>query len=317
MKNEPDITVIIATYNRGETLDQTLNSMSKVESDGIETEFAIVDNNSTDNTKEVILKWGERLNLKYLFEKMPGQNPARNRALSEIKPGKIIVFTDDDIVPHTNWFKTILQTSEQWPEYSIFGGKIYPIWPMNTYFPKWAEEDSIQSFGFAVHNYKNHQCVYEKNDYPFSPNFWVRRNIFKNNKMFDNKIEWHPKNRIMATETVFFRDLVQDGYRIVYCPEAVVGHKIQAGQLTVKSILKRSYSCGRGLAHIRSFCKAEMLKEKPLLWYANRMGAIAKMGLKLTGSMIPLAFEKPQSAMYAMQWLGYNVELLRIAEENK
>ncbi|MEN6384985.1 MAG: glycosyltransferase [Phycisphaerales bacterium] len=317
MKDESDITVIIATYNRAETLNETLNSMSKVDSGGIKAEFVIVDNNSTDNTKEVILKWHERLNTKYLFEKIPGQNPARNRALKEIKPGKIIVFTDDDVVPNVNWFKTIMQSTEQWPEYSIFGGRIYPLWPVNTSFPKWAEDDSIQSFGFAVHNYKTHQCVYEKNDYPFSPNFWVKRDVFNNNRMFDNRIEWHPKNRIMATETVFFRDLVNEGYRIVYCPESVVGHKIKPEQLKIGSILERSYSCGRGLAHIRSFCKPDMLKQKPVLWYTMRFGALAKIGIKFTGSLLHLAFEKPQPAMYAMQWLGYNIELLRLAAENK
>jgi len=134
--------------------------------------------------------------------------------------------------------------------------------------------------------------------------------------MFDTKVEWHPKNRIMATETVFFRDLVEDGYRIVYCPEAIVGHKINTEQLTVKSILKRSYSCGRGLAHIRSFCRAEMLKNSPLLWYAMRYGAITKLGIKFTGTLLPLALERPQEAMYVMQWLGYNMELLNLAKAN-
>jgi glycosyltransferase involved in cell wall biosynthesis len=317
MKNEPDITIIIATFNRAAILNDTLQSMSEVNADGINVEFAIVDNNSTDNTKEVILNWAKKLNVRYLHEKRPGQNPARNRALAEIEPGKIIVFTDDDVVPNTNWFKVILQTSEQWPEYSVFGGRIYPIWPSDIDFPKWAQEEAVQSFGFAVHNYKDKQCVYEKQDYPFSPNFWVRRKIFSNKKMFDNKIEWHPKNQIMATETMFFKELVEDGYRIVYCPEAVVGHKIRPEQLTVKSILKRSYSCGRGTAYLRSFCRSDLLQKNPLLWYTMRYGAIAKLGMKLGMGILPAVFEKPQTAMYAMEWLGYNIELLRLAEENK
>lgn len=315
MNNEPDITVIIATHNRAKVLNDTLMSISKTDMMGIDPELIIVDNNSSDNTKEVITNWNGKLRVKYLFEKKPGQNPARNRALLEANLGKIIIFTDDDIVPNINWFKAIIQSCEQWPEYNVFGGKIYPIWPTDSYFPKWAEEDSIQSFGFAVHNYKNEQCVYEKNDYPFSPNFWVRRKVFDNKKMFDEKVEWHPKNRIMATETVFFRDLINDGYRIVYCPQAIVGHKINADQLTIKSILKRSYSCGRGLAHIRSFCGAETFIKKPLLWYTMRYAAITKLSLQLTGAMLPLAFEKPKTAMYAMQWLGYNMELLNLAEQ--
>ncbi|OQA02586.1 MAG: hypothetical protein BWY69_00991 [Planctomycetes bacterium ADurb.Bin401] len=165
-----------------------------------------------------------------------------------------------------------------------------------------------------MHNYRAHQCVYEVNDYPFSPNFWIRRSIFKDFQKFDNRIEWHPKNRIMATETVFFRDLVAKGYRIVYCPEAVVGHKINPEQLTLMNILKRSYSCGRGLAHIRTFCKSDMLKKTPLLWYTMRYAAISKVGLKLTGSILPLAFDDPRKSIEAFQWLGYNMELLNLAK---
>ncbi|OHB49248.1 MAG: hypothetical protein A2Y10_03215 [Planctomycetes bacterium GWF2_41_51] len=315
MNNKADITVVMTTYNRAATLNDTLKSMSQTERKNIKVEFVIVDNNSTDNTKGVIEKWSKYLPITYLFESKPGQNPARNKALNEAKFGKIVVFTDDDVVPNANWFSVINYTCEQWPEYNVFGGKIYPVWPTNISLPKWAEESSIQSFGFAVHNYKEHQCIYEINEYPFSPNFWVRRSIFKDVKMFDNKIEWHPKNRIMATETVFFRDVVAKGHRIVYCPEAVVGHKINAEQLTVKNILKRSYSCGRGIAHIRSFCKSEMLNKTPLLWYAIRYAAISKLSLQLTGSLLPLAFDKPKQAINALQWLGYNMELLNLAEK--
>ncbi len=314
--NNLDITLIMTTFNRADVLNHTLGRMAKTDRTGIKTEFVIVDNNSKDKTRDVILRWKNILNIKYLWEQKPGQNPARNRALKEAKLGRIVVFTDDDVVPEPDWFTAILQACRLWPEYSIFGGRIYPIWPANTDFPKWADEKWIQSFGFAVQDYSQHECVYEKKDYPFSPNFWVRRKVLEN-KLFNEKIEWHPKNRIMATETTFFKDLVEDGYRIVYCPKAVVGHKINPDQLTIKSILKRSYSCGRGLAYIRTFCKSEMLNDSPLLWYAIRYAAITRLGIKLTGAILPLAFEKPQSAIYAMQWLGYNIELLNLANQNK
>lgn len=317
MNAEPELTVVMTTYNRASILNETLKSMAQIQRKNLKVDFVIVDNNSTDNTKEIISKWNASLPITYLFESEPGQNPARNKALSEANFGKIIVFTDDDVKPNDNWFSAIVYACEQWPEYSVFGGKIYPIWPAETLLPKWAQENSIQSFGFAVHDYKEHQCVYEINDYPFSPNFWVRRSIFKDFQKFDNKIEWHPKNRIMATETVFFRDLVAKGHRIVYCPEAVVGHKINPEQLTLMNILKRSYSCGRGLAHIRSFCRSDMLKKTPLLWYAMRYAAISKIGLKLTGSFLPLAFDNPRQSIEAFQWLGYNMELLNLAQNFK
>lgn len=316
MFNEPDISVVIATHNRADILNDTLNTMSQIDRKGINAEFVIVDNNSTDNTKEIIESFKDKMPVKYLFEPKPGQNCARNRALSDAKLGRIVAFTDDDIEPNINWLHVINHACNQWPDYEIFGGRIYPIWPLDTDIPKWTEIRFIQELGYAAHDYKKIQALYEKEHYPSSGNFWVRRKLLAEGVRFDNSIEWHPKNRIMATETTFFRNLVEQGYRIVHCPEAVVGHKITTEQLSVSNLLKRSYSWGRGIAHIRPFYRPEMLNKNPLLWHTIRYAAITKLGFKLTASMVPLVFDKPQAAMYAMQWLGYNKELLNLAEKN-
>ena len=49
-----DISVLIATYNRAEIIRQTLESMTGLDREGISIEFVVVDNNSSDHTKEVI-----------------------------------------------------------------------------------------------------------------------------------------------------------------------------------------------------------------------------------------------------------------------
>ena len=52
MSQYSDISVVIATHNRAEILRQTLESMAKLNRDNLSVEFVIVDNNSTDRTKE-------------------------------------------------------------------------------------------------------------------------------------------------------------------------------------------------------------------------------------------------------------------------
>ena len=47
--------VVIATYNRADELLKTLESLSRLQV-GEPWEVVIVDNNSSDNTKEVVLK---------------------------------------------------------------------------------------------------------------------------------------------------------------------------------------------------------------------------------------------------------------------
>ena len=90
-KNNLDISVLIATYNRAEILRQTLQSMTKLNRDGLSVEFVVVDNNSTDHTKEVIKSFTDRLPIRYLFEPRPGKNCALNKALNEVSFGEISV----------------------------------------------------------------------------------------------------------------------------------------------------------------------------------------------------------------------------------
>jgi len=310
----PDISVIIATYNRADILNDTLENMCRLDRGDINVEFVIVDNNCCDQTKDVITSFSKSLPIKYLFEPKPGQNCARNRALEQVNLGEIVAFTDDDIYPRSDWLKAIISASEKWPGYSVFGGKIYIIWP-DIKIPQWAHSSQIKSFAFAEHDYGNSECSYQPilGKYPFSGNFWVRRRIFADGRRFDDGVAWAPKNQILATETKLLSELWHDGYKFLYCPESVVGHRITEKQLSIRYLIKRSYSAGRGVVHTESLCREELLNKHPLVWRFIRAGAIAKLGFELGLSSVPLAFKKPEYAMETMRWIGYNVESLNIA----
>ncbi len=311
--NDLDISVIIATHNRDSVLSETLEHMERLDRSGINVEFIIADNNSTDKTKEVVMGFSDRLPIRYLFESKPGQNCARNRALSQDQLGKIVAFTDDDVEPAENWLQVIVSVSQRQPDSSIFGGKIYPIWPKVS-LPIWTKNHFIQQFGFAVYEYADSECLYARNQYPSSANFWIRRELVTKGRRFDESIAWHPKNRIMATETTFLRGLSQDGYRMFYTPEAVVGHKITAEQLSLVYLIKRAYSWGRGVAHIRPLCHRALLAKHPGLWQLIRIGAIVRLALNMVASVVPTVLKKPQKSIQAMQWIGYNIESIRIAK---
>ena len=95
-----DISIIICTYNRSESLKRTLQSLKEMSvSDDIEWELLIVDNNSTDNTREAVNDFTKTsgLNCRYVFESKQGLSNARNRGVKEAC-GEIIAFTDDDVI---------------------------------------------------------------------------------------------------------------------------------------------------------------------------------------------------------------------------
>lgn len=315
-KNNLDISVLIATYNRAEILLRTLESITVLERTGLSVEFVVVDNNSSDHTKQVIESFTERLPVRYLFEPNPGQNCARNRALEDVELGRLVVFTDDDVEPGKDWLKAIVSISERWPEYSVFGGKIYVVWP-NIRIPEWAHIPHVKSLCFAEHNYAESKCVYAPRQYPFSGNFWVRRDLLANGRRFDERIGPRPGGYIMGSESSFLQKLSEDGYRMVYSPEAVVGHRVLRQQISIGNVLRRAYRRGRAIAHNRPLCRQALLDNHPVLWRLVQAGAIVRLTFSMLTSLAALILKKPGKAMRTMRLIGYNVESLNIANKYK
>lgn len=62
-----DLSVVSATYNRAELLDNALNTYSKqVFPKNFKWEYIIIDDMSTDNTKDIVDKWSLRIPIKYM-----------------------------------------------------------------------------------------------------------------------------------------------------------------------------------------------------------------------------------------------------------
>ncbi len=130
------LTVAICTYNRGDMLPQTIESVLAQEiPENTEWEFLIVDNNSKDRTRDLVQTYAAgNPCIRYIFEPQQGLTHARNRVLAEAK-GVIVVFTDDDIQPAPYWLRNTVRAAAAHPEWAIFGGKVLPSNPDS--FPAW------------------------------------------------------------------------------------------------------------------------------------------------------------------------------------
>lgn len=92
------ISLIITTYNRVDLLQKALTSVAACKlPESTDVEVVIVDNNSTDNTAEVVKNAAQDfpMRLRYVKELNQGLSYARNRGLREAQ-GHYIVFMDDD-----------------------------------------------------------------------------------------------------------------------------------------------------------------------------------------------------------------------------
>ena len=90
------ISIITATYNSGRTLTDTIESVLHQTYQDIE--YIVVDGASTDNTKEIISRYQERLGdkLKYVSEKDNGLYEAMNKGINMATGDVIGILNSDD-----------------------------------------------------------------------------------------------------------------------------------------------------------------------------------------------------------------------------
>jgi glycosyltransferase involved in cell wall biosynthesis len=121
------ISVILCTHNRCESLVEALDSLSKsILPESVEWEVLVVDNNSSDSTRQVAESFCEKLptHFRYVFEPKPGKSNALNRGIQEAT-GQILAFTDDDLTVESAWLQNLTAhlCSGEW---AGAGGRVLP-----------------------------------------------------------------------------------------------------------------------------------------------------------------------------------------------
>ncbi len=117
-----NISVAIVTRNRARLLKNCL--MSLVLQSFYPKELLVVDNGSTDNTKEVIKSFEQILPIRYLFEPKKGTGNARNKALENASE-PILAFIDDDCEAHFDWLEQIYAAHKINPHVVAIQGKSF------------------------------------------------------------------------------------------------------------------------------------------------------------------------------------------------
>lgn len=116
------VSVIIPTYNRSHLIGEAINSVLMQDIRDCDIEIIVVDNGSTDNTRDVVTGFGNKV--RYIFQKNKGAGAARNRGIEETS-GEWISFLDSDDrwLPHklSLQFKVL----EAFPDYKAIHSNFY------------------------------------------------------------------------------------------------------------------------------------------------------------------------------------------------
>lgn len=237
-----NVSVIIATLNRAGFLNQCLYSLSRQKCKP--HEVIIVDNSSTDNTKEIAMSYKDTLPIIYVLEKKQDVSIARNAGI-QVATGNIVAFTDDDCIVDENWIKNIIGFHKS-RDLKIIGGMTLNGYQENLICRLWQR---IYILWFNSVNILNRM----KNSYYVFPskNCFVKtlltNNISYDKKIFDIFGGFKP-NASMNEDAEFHYRLRSLGHYILYSPSLIVYHYYRKN---IRSMVKALYISGKGLFLIK------------------------------------------------------------------
>ena len=131
------LSLVIATYNRAEQLMVTLGSVAMQNAEAESWECIVVDNNSSDNTRERVEAFKSKhnsLNIRYIFEQNQGLSYARNAGIVASR-GDIVAFIDDDERIVSDFVSAYIDLFDQHPDAMAAGGEIIAEYPTGR--PRW------------------------------------------------------------------------------------------------------------------------------------------------------------------------------------
>jgi glycosyltransferase involved in cell wall biosynthesis len=258
------ITVIICTFNRCQLLRTALTSIaqSKLPA-GLEWEILVVDNNSTDQTRQVVEEVARRYpaRIRYCFEPRGGKAHAMNAGLREAR-GEILAFTDDDLFVEPTWLQDLSAAFDD-PAIIGAGGRILPA--NNVALPPWlGMGGEFNMGGILCAHFDLGDQPRLLDQPPFGANMAFRRSAFEAYGPFRADLGPSPDTNVPRPneDTEFGRRLLAAGERLLYVPTAVVFHPVPEHRIRKKYFLDWYFDYGR--ASILE------MKPRPRIWVLPR-----------------------------------------------
>jgi glycosyltransferase involved in cell wall biosynthesis len=228
-----DATVLICTYNRADRLGETLDSIAATNGGPLRWNVLVVDNNSTDRTRDVVISrvGGYPVQLRYLFEPRQGKSYALNAGLAETDAA-IVVFTDDDVHVSEHWLTASCRPMLDDPSIEYTGGPVLPIWEQPC--PPWLDRTRSDLWGtLAILDYGPEPFIFEeRRRVPLGANMAVRRSLIDRIGGFDPTLGRRGQSLLGQEQSEFFCRSRAAGARGLYVPGMVLHHHVPASRLT-------------------------------------------------------------------------------------
>lgn len=244
----PAVSVVLCTWNRARLLESALAALVS-QHDPPEHEIVLVDNGSTDETRQIIERYvAAHPQVRYVYEPAAGLSHARNTGVASTT-GKVVAFTDDDVRVPPDWLRNIATTSARHPDAAFFGGPVLPAWPSSV--PAWLTDARWNALG--AQSYGNAAFKVDES----RPVCLIGANLILRRPALDEVGPFNPAvqrvhDGIGSTEDdEYQRRLWAAGAHGIYDPLLRVGAVISPDRLTKRYHRRWQFGHGRHIARMR------------------------------------------------------------------
>lgn len=235
--SEPLISAIICTHNREQYLGAAIDSV--LQQDFADYEVIVVDNASSDRTRNIVDQRLDNSRLNYVYEPVVGLSVARNTGAATARAA-ILAYLDDDAVASPRWLKTIYEAYQSNEKLAIAGGKVTLLWPDGITSPSWLSPDLAGNLGA----YDLGETLIEIQNPGLTPrglNYSIRRTFLEKIGGFDVNLGRVGKN-LLSNEELHMTELaLQDGWQVAYLPDALVAHNVAPERINKRWFLNRGW----------------------------------------------------------------------------
>ncbi|MBR0065648.1 MAG: glycosyltransferase family 2 protein [Paludibacteraceae bacterium] len=224
------LTAIICTYNRAKYIGNLLESIAANDLPKNEYEILLVDNNCTDNTREICEAFAAAhtdVQFRYTTEPEQGLSAAKNHGIKEAQ-GDIIVYIDDDALVDPWYLRTYAEWFTAHPETIACGGPILPLY--ETAEPEWMTPYT-KALLTAWMDYGDKPREYPKGRFPGGGNAAYRKSVFDKVGYFNTALGRKGNSLMGAEEKDIFDKMHSFGMQIMYIPSPVLHHIIPQKKL--------------------------------------------------------------------------------------
>jgi cellulose synthase/poly-beta-1,6-N-acetylglucosamine synthase-like glycosyltransferase len=209
---EPLISAVICTYNRAPLLRQALGALC-AQTIGLERfEVIVVDDGSTDDTREVAESFSRMLRLRYAYQANSGLASGKNHGLF-LSRAPIVAFLDDDDVLDPRCLEEHHNTHERFaqPQYAVLGFTGLAEEPARSLLMRYVTEVGCQLFSYP---HIQHESIL---DFSY---LWGGRSSCKRGFLLEYGV-FNPIFRFGAEDIELGFRLANVGLRVVYNAAAI------------------------------------------------------------------------------------------------